>query len=119
MRQRLPKSRVGIRHANPKRRARAFAESFHSHERCNWVSDRGCIICGCHAVNAHIPSHSGMGKRGPYTAIVPLCNVHLRELDEGDGMPAFEAKYRVNLAALAAATETAWQKHHSPYRSEP
>jgi len=118
MRQRRPKSRVGIRHANPRRKAREFARCYHSHERVAFIQASPCIIpgCGCHSINAHVGSKgAGAGRKADYDQIAPLCAVHHQALHDGRLTPD-----QGWLLKHAAATEAAWQaSQDSPYRSTP
>ena len=59
-----------------------------AHKCDEWLSDPS------HTVN------NGMSSKGPDSSCVPLCRKHHREYDAG--RKAFEAKYAVDMKALAA-----------------
>ena len=88
--------------ARKPRSAAEFARIYGSEERVGWIKARWCIKCGkTPCENAHLPSRSGMGRKGDYTPIVPLCHT------------CHEAKvYMANPAwwrSVAAWTERLWQ----------
>lgn len=66
----------------PKKRTPSeFARIYHSKVRVKWVKEQPCVACSWHvrfantdaSDNAHIPSRSGMSRKGDYTTIIPLC----------------------------------------------
>lgn len=116
MRQRLLKHRVGIKHANPRRRAVEFARCFHSHSRVAFIQQLPCIFCGCHSVNAHVGSKgAGASRRADYDQIAPVCSIHHQQLHDGRLTPD-----KGWLLKMAAWTEKQWLAHQdSPYRSTP
>jgi hypothetical protein len=92
---------------NPKRRASEFARTYHSRERVEFVKAQPCIVSGYSPCdNAHIEG-DGAGRKAHYTKIVPLLRKYHRELHQSRA--AFEKRYDVDLDALAAITELAWQ----------
>lgn len=101
---------------NVKRAADAFARSYHSSERVEFVKALPCIVPGCRirpSENAHIRT-DGLSRKGPYVEVVPACSGHHRT--RADSMHAlsfaeFEAEHLVDLAALAADTERIWRRH--------
>lgn len=106
--------------ANPRktrtRKASEFARVYGSRERAAWVAAQPCIICGLSPVdgcdNAHTPTRSGMGKKGPYTAIIPLCrHCHTRQHMQGwaaIGLGDADAR-----ALAAYFTEVGWQRRRA------
>lgn len=105
----------------PKRipaRGKKFDEKWRHHycseDRVEWVKNLPCIACqrltNGESVNAHIEP-GGMGTKAHYTKIVPLCDGHHKELDEGDGREAFEQKYGFDLDIFAEAVEILWLRH--------
>ncbi len=77
-------------------------------ERVRWVQERGCALCGRLAENAHTAS-GGLSRKAGYQTIVGLWPEHHREL-HNNGSRTFEARYGVDLKALADLTEAAWQE---------
>lgn len=65
-----------VRRSNPKRRAREFARSYGSKERVKWINALPCFACQVigQTENAHLPSRSGVGRKGDARYIVPLCH---------------------------------------------
>jgi hypothetical protein len=90
-----------------------FAREYHSDERRRWVAELPCLVCSmtpcenCHTQN------DGMGRKGSYTTIVPLCACHHRE-SHAIGVRSFEEKYTRplcgrTLESWAETVESAWQ----------
>ena len=71
------------------------------------VRSCGCCVPGCttglaiHCHHVRTAANSGMGLKPADTETVPLCALHHHELHQ-IGAPAFEAKYRIRLAKIAA-----------------
>ena len=109
-----PLKRSRPRAVNATRKAREFARCYHSEERVRFVKTLPCVACLPSRVptepseNAHIPSRSGVGRKGDYDQIVPLCRPHHSVLHETVPL-VFEDTYYVNLAFCAVATEARWQ----------
>ncbi len=104
----MPKGRTRIKHK--KRSAAEYARIYHSAERVQWVASLNCVACGLegYSENAHVAG-DGIGRKSDYTKIIPLCPwCHRRQHDIGAG--SFAIRFGLNLRALAAATERAWQK---------
>lgn len=104
--------RSKIKTRNPKRRAREFARAFGSEERVAFVQGLPCCVAGCRVGpcdNAH-SSGGGAGRKGDATTVIPLCRGHHREQHQ-IGAGSFAIRYALNLRALAAATERAWQAY--------
>lgn len=106
----VPKSRRPINKTNPVRRAREFARAYGSKARVKFVKALGCFQCGAAvAENAHLHgSKSGMGRKGPYTDIVPLCRTCHTRYDAYTLMPN-EAQLRVT----ADLVEIAWHSRQA------
>ena len=106
----VPKSRRPINKTNPVRRAREYARAYGSKARVKFVKALGCFQCGAAvAENAHLHgSKSGMGRKGPYTDIVPLCRTCHTRYDAYTLMPN-EAQLRVT----ADLVEIAWHSRQS------
>ena len=110
------RSKKPIRARNPKRQASEFARCFHSRDRVRFVKSLPCLYCSSLSPfiasvtgpsdNAHTVKE-GMGRRGPYTSIVPLCRNHHRWYDERRG-PFAQPELREAIAAAAVRTEGLW-----------
>ncbi len=79
-----------------------------SPERQDFVRSLGCIVCGqepqlCHSATG------GMGRKADYTTIYPACHSHHAEQHQM-GVKSFEAKYGLDLKAVAAHVEVMWQR---------
>ena len=99
---------------NPARRKKAFARSYHSVERVLFVKGLACIVgmqheCIYPIENAHVVT-GGMGRKGDYTSIVPLCFYHHAVLHRM-GAEAFQRHYVCDFAEHAPAVEALWQAH--------
>lgn len=111
----LPKSSVGVRKVNPKRRKAEFARCYHSKERVEFVKSLGCIYCASISplfgrVSRIFPIHNahtengGRGRKADYTTIIPLCTSHHRRYDEH--LPPFDkANQSIRDAMKNAAAE--------------
>lgn len=76
-------------------------------ERQEMIRQAGCIICGQSAELVHTKS-GGTGRKADYASLVGMCRGHHHELHQ-HGSRTFEARYGVDLKALAELTEAAWQ----------
>jgi len=95
---------------NAKRRAKEFARTYGGKARVAWVKQLGCCICKVKpADNAHLPSRSGMGRKGDADRIVPLCRLHHQELHE-QGQALVEARHGIDLSVWADAITIAWER---------
>lgn len=105
---------------NRKRKASEFARTYHSRARVAFVKSLGCVYCtALHPLfgivsagksdNAHTEG-GGMGRKGPYTSIVPLDRTHHRMYDERRGPFADEA-VRAAIASAALEVERMWLAH--------
>lgn len=70
------KAKKRPKRSNPARKASEFLRCYGSAERVAWVKSLPCFACGLigHTENAHLPSHSGAGRKGDARHIVPLCH---------------------------------------------
>lgn len=109
------KARKPVKAVNRKRRDREFERAYHSVERVEFVKSLPCRACnGAGSENAHTKdSEAGMGRKGSYRSIVPLCGglsgCH-RALHR-IGQASFERQTGLDLAAEAALTEKWWVAH--------
>lgn len=117
-------------------KAEKFAREFHSEERVAFVNGLPCCACGRKPTRRH-PSDNhhvwtdGTGRRGPYTAIVPLCrSCHRRyhqigKLSMLQGVrlqlrvgptqgPRGRTHYFDQWEEVAAFVEEQWQAHANP-----
>lgn len=110
-----------IKAVNRPRRASEFQRCYHSRERVRWVKGLGCLVCltvsplfytmsAGKCDNAHVGGNGGMGRKGPYTEIVPLCRKHHRLFDE-HRFPCDVPELRGWLLKMAGTIETHWQAH--------
>lgn len=101
-----------------------FAQQYGSWDRVIWVKARPCAACGVvgYSENAHVGRRSGMGRKGPYTDIAPLCGPRPdpwptmwmgchdfraeRPREFAAAFPNFDPE------AAAAATHAAWIASH-------
>lgn len=113
---RSPIARSGETRTPRKRKPRTaseFARIYHSRKRVLWVKARRCIaarhacVCVGEMQNAHT-ENGGMGRKGPYTSIVPACFLHHTQMHQM-GARWFEARYDLSLKARAAVTQRAWR----------
>lgn len=105
-----PITRSPTKKANPKRKRSEFARCYGSIERVEWVRSQPSVIDGARpCVNAHTAT-GGTSRKADAETIVPLTGRQHDELHR-IGVASFEAKYGVDLAALAAHTERQWQAH--------
>ena len=99
---------------NRKRKAREFVRTYHSKERCAFISSLPCCACGgSGSENAHTKdSEAGMGRKGSYKSIVALCGGGFSGCHETlhrIGQSAFERASGLDLRAEAARVEAEWQ----------
>ena len=118
------KRRRCVKPVNAKRKAAEFKRCYHSKERVEWVKEHPCLVGGfcCTSPfgigvneNAHIPSRSGMSRKGPYTKIVPLCKWHHTASPDASlhalNKEGFNRYHGLDLDAEAAALEARWQAY--------
>lgn len=77
--------------------------------RQEWLRSLGCIVCGYSPCAICHTKSGGMGRKADFTHTVPMCFPHHREQHQM-GTKSFEARYGVNLTALAEHTEAAWRR---------
>lgn len=110
-----PIKRSRVKPSNPKRRKKAFARSYGSPARVEFVKAMACIVGRiqeypkCHGPieNAHTKS-GGAGRKADAKHTVPLCGYHHIRLHTM-GARLFQLGYGVNLEQEAEKTELAWQ----------
>lgn len=98
---------------NRERRERERERAYGPEARRRWVKSIPCIICRKLPVDqAHVPSKSGMGRKGDASNIVPLCSGptghHAQQHEMG--VESFERLHGISLAEEARAIEEAWQQ---------
>lgn len=106
------------RRKNVKRRAKNLLRAHGPPERRAWMKTQPCVVCGRTPSDAAHITTGGMSRKADADQTVPLCSNfngsqehsgHHWELDHGPGRRAgFEQRYKINLTACAAATESAW-----------
>jgi hypothetical protein len=93
-----------------KRSTKEFARIYGSEARVEWIAMRCCVACGFRGCeNAHTAG-DGVGRKGGYEKIIPLCATCHR-LQHQIGAGTFAIRYQLDLRALAAATEAKWRAH--------
>jgi len=104
------KPRKRVKESNPARRAKSFARSYHSVERVLFVKGLACLAprheCIGQPENAHVVT-GGMGRKGDYTSIVPLCAYHHAVLHRM-GAESFQKHYICYFNEHAPAVEALW-----------
>lgn len=121
----IAKNSVAVKRSNPARKAREFKRAYGSKARVAWVKSLPCVACGVvgYSENAHVTS-GGVGRKADASQIVPLCGARPlfglpgyagtegchREAHR-TGRELFAQRWKLDLDAAAAATETAWLAH--------
>lgn len=100
------KAKRGVKKSNPKRRASEFARCYASKRRVEAIKALRCYGCGKEpAENAHLPSRSGMSRKGDWTEIVDLgrkCHQTAKDSLHKVGVEAFDRAHGTDLRARAA-----------------
>lgn len=108
------KRKTPLRQVNRKRREKERERSYGPPGRREWVAQQPCIVWDCKnrpCENAHVNPEghpSGMGRKGDYTQIVPMCHDHHQELHQ-IGERTFEDRHELDLGFKAILTEDGWQ----------
>lgn len=82
-----------------------FARIYGSEERVRTIKALPCAVPECMGgpCDNHHLKNGGLGRKGPWQSIVPLCFMHHEAYHRRAGSPArFAALYGVDLVALAA-----------------
>ena len=111
---RKPIRRSPVRKVNPKRKASEFARCYGSKARVAFVKALPCAACGRQgqSENAHAFG-DGAGRKGPYTAILPLCgDCHRKQHSRGWSALAWLRSPEIRIG-WANVTEAGWQEHLS------
>jgi hypothetical protein len=109
------KARKRPNKVNPTRKAKRFAEAYHSVERVLFVQNLECVACLFvieqigPSVNAHVGT-GGAGLKAGYANILPLCDTHHQKL-HAMGRATFERGYLLDLYRCAESTEALWRAH--------
>jgi hypothetical protein len=109
--------RKKIKATNPARRAKSFARTYGSKERCDWISSLPCAWCVLRGLvrisrpsdNAHSEGGGGMGRKADYTTVLPMCRRHHEQYDQHRA-PFDRPIPRAAIKILAERTEAAWQE---------
>ena len=109
------KRKKRVNPVNRKRKAERFRKAFLSDERVAWVHEQGCVtvthgtwvgrlrpLCDGPVVVAHVKSRAAGGG---WWDVCHMCYSHHLE-QHAFGIKAFEAKYGLDLAAIAAELAT-------------
>lgn len=103
---------------NRQRREKEFARAYGGKARVEFVKALGCCICkATPSDNAHLPSRSGMSRKGDAERIVPLCRLHHRELHER-GQASVEQRHGIDLDIWAEAVTIAWEARQNERQGE-
>lgn len=101
--------RTRLKPVNPKRRAKSWAKNFGPKRA--WIVEQDCVVPGCWRRPVD-PSHvRSRGARGTSADLVALCSGlegHHREQHD-IGIHTFQAKYGLDLPAIARRLEAEWQ----------
>jgi hypothetical protein len=127
----LPPRTKPIAHGNPPNRKRAKPRKVSVMRDKGYLAflrrEFGCVVCRTILINhaslvlrtygacdaAHGPVN-GMASKGPDDGVIPLCRMHHKE-QHYIGWPGFEARYKIDRAALAAehyAAYLVWKGEH-------
>ena len=104
-----------VKPVNKERKAAEFERTYGGKPRVEWGKDQPCLICGnIPSENAHVPSRSGMSRKGDAKHTVPLCAWH--HTDGDDSLHAlnkagFNAKHGLDLDHEAAIHNARWLQH--------
>lgn len=108
---RQPKERKRLKARNDRRHKAEWLREYESKERMGFVKSLPCATAhfGCRlpSENAHIES-GGKGRKADADKIAPLCEMHHHQLHT-IGRQSFERIYAIDLAGVAAITESRWQ----------
>lgn len=90
------------------RKSSEFLRIYGPPGRVEWIKGLPSVVSGrSPCVNAHTRS-GGMGRKADYATIVPLTHEEHEELHR-TGQRTFEARYSVDLKAMAEQVERRWQ----------
>jgi len=99
-----------------KRKPSEFARIYGSRKRVRWMKSQPCVFCAGlspffsrtdgSSHNAHT-EHDGMGRKGSYLGIIPLCPTHHKRYDERLAPPHLPT-IRKALANCAPKIERRW-----------
>lgn len=89
--------------------AARFERVYGGAERADWMTLQPCILgCPAPSVNAHVKT-GGTSRKADARWIVPACAAHHDEMHHGQ--QSFEAKYGVDLEALAHVYDARWEAY--------
>lgn len=109
-RRKNPAPRKPIPRKNVKRHKANHERSYG--EKRAWITNWPCCLTTCYQTTRSEAAHTeggGMGRKAGSETLVPLCQLHHRESHRG--IKTFQAKYGIDLKALAAGYEARWQAH--------
>jgi hypothetical protein len=102
-----------MKKVNPKRKAAEMVRAYGSPVRREWIRARPCSVWGCTnrpSENAHVSPEnepSGMGRKGDYQYVIPLCRHH-HEQYHRMGQRTFNDEHRMDVALVAVYTQGLW-----------
>lgn len=93
----------------PKKRTKAETERIYgSPDRIAWSKAQPCVACGATPTAIIHVKSGGMGRKADASDTTHLCDP-CHDLQHTIGIPAFEARYSISLAACAAESDARWQ----------
>lgn len=98
-----------LRARNDARRAIRFATAYESEARVLWTQGCGCVVGGCRSEKIEVVHVRSRGAGGTADDTVAMCRDHHRVLHRIGTLP-FEARYRLDLADLAAQHSFRWRQ---------
>ena len=98
-----------MRTAAERKRA-AWVHAYRSEEYVDWIHGLDCQGCGRLPSEAAHTAAGGMGLKGPWQSLIPLCRVcHTKVHAQGWGVIQMTHK---TAELLAAATVQRWEREH-------
>ena len=98
-----------IRPVNPERKARRFANTYHSDEFVAWIHSMPCCVPGCDERQIEATHIRSRGAGGKWEDVVPMGAAHHRELHQL-GIRTFSAKYGIDLPIIARVHAAVWRE---------
>lgn len=95
---------------NAKRRQSEFARTYGGRERVEWIKSQPCAVSGVRGDIENVHTRGGgAGRKADAAFVIPLSRELHRQLHRL-GKASFEAKWNVDLDAIAARVEADWQR---------
>lgn len=112
-----------VKRVNKPRKAKNFRRAYGGKDRVEWGKEQPCLICGkTPSENAHVPSRSGMSRKGDAKHTISLCSWHhtgsnafsLHQL----GKAKFNAKHGLDVDDEAAVHHARWLQYEAAHQKE-